>query len=248
MVLVIEGKRIVLRTPEKSDARSIQENLNDKEVSRYTRIIPYPYTLRHARDFIKIAQQQQHRRGGSSREEGYSFGIEIKQTHKIIGVISLTRLDCQNRNAEVGYWLGKKYWGRGLAKEALLGILDFGFGDLKLFRIYANVMHPNTASAKLLEKAGFELEGRMRKSVLKDGEWLDELRYSMLEEEYTTGSYSRLDKFKPQERRLIYYGAGAIAAARCLLSGLTRIRLAKSRFRLTLTTAPLRRGQKRCTR
>ncbi|UVS67869.1 GNAT family N-acetyltransferase [Nitrososphaera viennensis] len=178
VVPVIEGKRIVLRTLEKSDARSIQENLNDKEVSRYTRIIPYPYTLRHARDFIKIAQHF------GSREEDYAFGIEIKETRKIIGVISLARIDYQNRNAEVGYWLGKKYWGRGIAKEALLGILNFGFDNLKLFRIYASVMHPNTASVKLLEKAGFEFEGRMRKSVLKDGKWLDELRYSILEEEY----------------------------------------------------------------
>lgn len=179
MVLAIEGKRIILRTLKKSDAKSIQENLNNKEVSKYTRIIPYPYTLRHAQDFIKIAQQTI----GSSRED-YSFGIEIKETRKIIGVVSLTHIDYQNRNAEVGYWLGKKYWGKGLAKEALFGILNFGFNNLKLFRIYANVMHPNIASVKLLEKAGFKFEGRMRKSILKDGEWLDELRYSILEEEY----------------------------------------------------------------
>ena len=179
VVPVTEGNRIVLRALKKSDAKSIQEKLNDKEVSRYTRIIPYPYTLRHAQDFIKIVQQ----RPGSSREE-YSFGIEIKETRKIIGIISLTHIDYQNRNAEVGYWLGKKYWGKGLAKETLFGILSFGFDNLELFRIYANVMHPNIASMKLLENAGFKFEGRMRKSVLKDGEWLDELRYSILEEEY----------------------------------------------------------------
>lgn len=180
VIPVTEGRRIVLRALKKSDAKSIQENLNDKEVSTYTRVIPYPYTLRHALNFIKISQQHS---GSRSREE-YSFGIEIKESRKIIGVISLTHIDHQNRNAEVGYWLGKKHWGKGLAKEALFGILDFGFDNLKLVRIYANVMHPNTASVKLLEKAGFKFEGRMRKSVLKDGEWLDELRYSILEEEY----------------------------------------------------------------
>jgi RimJ/RimL family protein N-acetyltransferase len=78
----------------------------------------------------------------------------------------------------------KKALGQGAGKRGSLGILSFGFNSLELFRIYANVMHPNMASMKLLEKAGFKFEGRMRKSVLKDGEWLDELRYSILEEEY----------------------------------------------------------------
>ena len=80
--------------------------------------------------------------------------------------------------------MSKKYWGQEIASEALKLILDFGFKKLKLMRFYARVMHPNIASMKLLEKAGFKYEGRMRKHIFKNGKWMDELRYAILREEH----------------------------------------------------------------
>jgi len=101
-------------------------------------------------------------------------------------MIGLMKIDYNNKNAEIGYWLGKKYWGRKIMKEALKLILNFGFKELKLVRIYARVMHPNIASANLLEKSGFKYEGRMRKTTFRKGKWLDDLRYSILREELMT--------------------------------------------------------------
>ena len=69
-------------------------------------------------------------------------------------------------------------------KEAIKLILNFGFKKLKLVRIYARVMHPNISSVKLLEKSGFQYEGRMRRTTLRKGKWMDDLRYSILSNEF----------------------------------------------------------------
>jgi len=177
MELRIEGKQVNLRKLKKSDAQSIYQNAKDFEIARYT-TVPHPYTLNDASDFIRRTHQKMR------KKTDYELGIELKENKKIIGMISLTKINYDNKNAEIGYWLGKKYWGRKIMKEAIRLILNFGFGELKLVRIYARVMHPNIASAKLLEKSGFKYEGRMRKTIFRRGKWFDDLIYSLLREEF----------------------------------------------------------------
>ncbi len=177
MELKIEGKQINLRKLKKSDAPSIFKNVNDKTITKFT-TIPYPYRLKMAYDFIKMTHREMR------KKKVFGLGIELKGTGKIIGMISLMKVDYENRNAEIGYWLGREYWGKKIMKEAVNLILRFGFKKLKLVRIYARVVHPNISSAKLLEKSGFQYEGRMRKTTLADGQWLDDLRYSILDEEF----------------------------------------------------------------
>jgi len=177
MDLKIEGKQINLRKLKKSDAPSIYQNAKDFEIARYT-TLPHPYKLKNAEDFIKITHQK------IRKKKAFELGIELKETKEIIGMISLINLDYDNKNAEIGYWLGKKYWNKKIMKEAVNLILNFGFKKLKLVRIYARVMHPNISSAKLLEKSGFQYEGRMRKANLRRGKWLDDLRYSILSSEF----------------------------------------------------------------
>jgi len=179
MKLRIEGKTINLRKLKRSDSQSIYQNAKDFEIARYT-TLPHPYTLNDALIFIKRTHQKMR------KKTDYELGIELKENKKIIGVISLMKIDYNNKNAEIGYWLGKKYWRRKIMKEAVKLILNFGFKELKLVRIYARVMHPNIASAKLLEKSGFKYEGRMRKTTFRKGKWLDDLRYSILREELMT--------------------------------------------------------------
>ncbi len=177
MHIHIEGDNVNLRKVTKSDAQSIYEYARDKEISRYT-FIPHPYKLRDALRFIRLTHQQI-RKG---RE--YHLGIELKDTDQIVGMVGLAGVNQRDRNAEVGYWLARKYWGRGYATEALRLMLWYGFSELKLIRIWARVMHPNLASARLLENVGFTFEGRLRKSINQNGRWLDELRYAILKEEY----------------------------------------------------------------
>lgn len=173
----VDGDRIALRKVTRADAQSIYEHVRDREISRYT-FIPHPYRLQDALRFIRFAQLQM------KKGQEYHLGIELKSTGGIIGMIGLMRVDCRNRNAEVGYWLGNKYWGRGLAGEALNLMLHFAFREMKLVRVYAHVMHPNHASVRMLEKAGFTLEGCLRKHLLRDGRRLDLLYYGLLKQEY----------------------------------------------------------------
>ena len=175
--MIIKGDRINLRKLRKSDAESIQKHAKDKEISRYT-TLPHPYKLEHAQYFIKLTHKKMR------KKESYEFGIELKGTKKIIGMIGLMNIEFKNKKSELGYWLGKEYWRKGLTTESLGLVLKFGFEELKLEKIYAKVMYPNIASANLLKKNGFKLEGRLRKNTLKNGKLMDDLIYGLLKEEW----------------------------------------------------------------
>lgn len=177
MELKIEGEQINLRKLKRSDAPSIYQNANDKLIAQYT-TLPRPYKLDDAYSFIRKTHQK------LNKNKAFELGIELKETKEIIGMISIAKVDYDNKNAEIGYWLGKKYWRRKIMKEAIKLLLNFGFKKLKLIRIYAKVFHPNISSAKLLEKLDFQCEGRMRKMILKDGKWMDVLVYSILSSEF----------------------------------------------------------------
>ena len=172
----IEGERIKLRKLKLSDAKNIYNNVNDKEVVRWLLRIPHPYTLEDAVKFIRSTHYR------IRKKSGYAFGIELEG--EIIGVVDLFSIDWENRNAELGYWLGRKYWSRGLMTEAVRLILKFAFEDLKLHRVTATLFEENSASRRVLEKTGFKLEGKRRKSRLKFGEWHNELLYGILRSEY----------------------------------------------------------------
>lgn len=156
MKIRIEGKRITLRSLRKSDEFWVAKHANDKEVARYI-TLPHPYSLRDAKKFIKKSKNELRK----SKPKEICCGIELKENKKVIGVMSFV-IDWKNENAEVGYWLGREYWGRGLAREALLLLLEYGFKKLKLKKIYARVHEPNVRSAKLLERVGFKIEGKLR--------------------------------------------------------------------------------------
>lgn len=178
MPLKIEGNKINLRSLKRSDAYSIYKYAKDKAIGRYT-LLPQPYRLKHAKGFIERTHK-------NLREKTYfEFGIELKETGEIIGMMSLLHVDFPGKKAEVGYWLAKKYWGQGIAGEALNLALNFAYKNLKLNRIYAMVMSPNTGSIKLLEKCfGFELEGRLKNHCFRNNRFMDDLRFALFKQEY----------------------------------------------------------------
>ena len=103
----------------------------------------------------------------------------------VIGGIGLGRAmpgiqNVQKHVAEIGYWLAEEYWNRGIATEALVALTEWGFRELELRRIWAGVFARNTASVRVLEKAEFEFEGRMRARYFRDGMFLDGLLYAKL--------------------------------------------------------------------
>ena len=88
--------------------------------------------------------------------------------------------DVHRRSANVGYWLGEPYWGRGIATGALRAFTEFAFAEFDLVRIDANVYEWNPASARVLEKSGYECEGRLRRSITKDGQTIDQWLYAIV--------------------------------------------------------------------
>jgi RimJ/RimL family protein N-acetyltransferase len=168
MTPLIKGKQLNLRPLQKSDAQDIYENANDPVIAKYT-TIPQPYTLQMAEEFILKAQKN------LKVQESYELGIE--HSGRIVGMMSLMHVNREDRNAEIGYWVGQRFHGRGIGSEALALMLE-------LERIYARVFHPNETSAKLLERAGFKYEGRSRRTKCKNGEWMDDLNYAILRNEF----------------------------------------------------------------
>jgi [ribosomal protein S5]-alanine N-acetyltransferase len=171
----IVTKRLILRPPILKDAADIADNANNLNVSRYTARVPYPYTVKEAKGFIKFCQK-------NAKDNLYNFGIILKSSGKLVGMIGLMALDTFTAKADVGYWLGQKYWRMGIATEALEAIVKFAFRKLKFVRLQADVAVENKASVKLLKKVGFKKEGLKRKGgrAKSTGKWHNTYLFGLL--------------------------------------------------------------------
>jgi len=129
---------------------------------------PHPYTLENARAFLARATTQ---------DPVTYFAIATPE--EAIGGIGITlNQDVHRLTAEMGYWLGEPFWDKGIMTETVECFTDFAFERFGLVRIYAEPYASNRASCRLLEKAGFELEGRLRSSVIKEGRIGDQFLYA----------------------------------------------------------------------
>ncbi|MFZ1685573.1 MAG: GNAT family N-acetyltransferase [Candidatus Zixiibacteriota bacterium] len=171
--------RFVFQPVKSSDAAVLVRHLRDIRITRYT-YIPHPYTVSHARQFVRRAQRL--RRLG----KGVILNIVDRESNQIIGAIGVMSIDWTNRKTEFGYWLAREYWGKGVMTEATRLFVKYAFETLKLERLYAHVFSPNIASQRVVEKIGFRLEGIIRRANLHRGRWLDSHLYSMLRSEYLT--------------------------------------------------------------
>jgi ribosomal-protein-alanine N-acetyltransferase len=163
----------VLRAWKQGDELSLVRHANSRRIWRNLRdAFPHPYTLADAKGWIETA---------NPTEPITNFAIVVDDA--AVGAIGLVlKEDVFRRSAEIGYWLGEEFWGRGIVTEAVRAVTDYAFTTFDLCRVYAGVFEWNPASMRLLEKAGYEFECRMRKSVTKDGETIDELIYAIVRE------------------------------------------------------------------
>lgn len=174
----LKGKRIKIRKHRISDATDIFLNIKDKEISKWTCSIPYPYPEKEAIDFIKRAHKKY------TKKQEFNFAIALVRTDSVIGGIGLRNIDFDNKSAEVGYWIGKKFWGKGYTSEALMLALDFAFRKVKLNRVWAKVFEQNKASVKVLQNCNFTKEALMRQSKFRYSKWHNEFIYSILRKEF----------------------------------------------------------------
>jgi RimJ/RimL family protein N-acetyltransferase len=163
---IIKTKDFTLRPPKMEDASSLARHVNDKEVARNTLAIPYPYQLKDAKSWLKRTTQAWRKQN----PEKLNFLIEIDG--EAVGAIGLEDLH-QHHKAELGYWLARKHWGKQIMTRAINEVTKFGFNELKLKRITAQVFTFNSASKRVLEKNGFKEEGLLRKEAKKDNKYLD---------------------------------------------------------------------------
>lgn len=165
-MIEIKSKRFILRPLKKGDAESIAKHANNKIVSKNTATIPHPYGLSDAEDWIKEKLIQYKVKNFAD----VVWAIEIDG--EACGAIGLHKIR-ESHKAEVGYWLGEKYWRQGIMTEAVKLVVKYGFKKFKLKRIWALVFVFNEGSKRVLEKAGFELEGICKKEAKKGNKYID---------------------------------------------------------------------------
>ena len=178
MIPTLKGKLVNLRQLKRSDAAIFQRYANNRDVAYYLEALPSPYTMAEAYKWVKTTHSL------ARKKIGYGFGIEEIASGEIVGMIGLRNINTKDRNAEVGYWIGKPFWNRGYGGEALPLILRYAFKELRLRRLYAIVHSQNIASSKILEKTGFIREGIWRKASFKNNRWRDVYGYGILKSEF----------------------------------------------------------------
>jgi ribosomal-protein-alanine N-acetyltransferase len=166
----LECPRLLLRPWRIGDESALVHHANNRNIWRNLRDrFPNPYTLHHAVQWIRLVEAQ--------GEPPTSFAIVLDS--EPIGGIGIERFADVNRNvAEIGYWLSQEHWGKGYATEAVQRITRYAFETFDLERLEAGVFEWNPASCRVLEKAGYRFEARLRRSVVKDGQTIDRLIYA----------------------------------------------------------------------
>ena len=165
----------IVRSYRPYDGPALVKYANNPRVAGMLRdMFPHPYTLANAEAWLYHVEQQP--------VETY---FAIVRNDECIGGIGLNlQGDVSRMSAEIGFWLGEPFWGQGIATEAVRALLKYGFETLNLNRIQGNLFESNLATRCVLKKNGFVKEGRLRKSVIKNGEIMDQLVYAILREEF----------------------------------------------------------------
>jgi ribosomal-protein-alanine N-acetyltransferase len=167
MQFVLE--RCTVRPWRLDDAQSLAKHANNRKIWLEVRdLFPHPYTIQNAHEFLQRT---------TSEQSAMKFCIEIEGA-AVGGIGVHPGEDVHRHTATVGYWLGEEFWGRGIMTDVVIAVTDFCSDNFPLRRISAEVFSNNPASSRVLEKAGFTFEGRLKYHVLKDGELLDSLLYA----------------------------------------------------------------------
>jgi ribosomal-protein-alanine N-acetyltransferase len=162
--------KIELRKLRIFDTEELTKAINNKEIIPYLDSNrKYPISLDYAKKSII-----------KSIKDKKNYKKAIIVDGKFIGTISLYNPNKNKKIFEIGYFIARPYWNKGIATKAVKEMCNFGFKKLKLKRIWADTQSNNPASARVLEKAGFKLEGRKRKSIYKKGKYFDELIFGRL--------------------------------------------------------------------
>ena len=168
------NKEVELTALYTDDAEALAAIANNYNVARYLRDnFPFPYTIDHARDFIKLMN-----------DGNVQSVFAVRYQGEIAGVAGVNLLSgVERKTCEMGFWLGEPFWGKGIASEVCRQLTHFAFTYYDIVRITAQVAAPNKSSSRVLRKNGFRKEACLRKAFHKDGHDYDLLIYGLLKEE-----------------------------------------------------------------
>ena len=169
--------RLILRSLTLKDAADVQRLVGEYDVASTLPNMPHPYEDGMAEAWIHSCYER------FEKDEALNFAITLRTDKKFIGGIAL-RLNQENKNGELGYWIGKPYWNRGYATEAAKAVVAYGFEVLKLNRIHAYHFKRNVASGRVLEKIGMHYEGCRRQHIKKWGNFEDIMGYGILKADF----------------------------------------------------------------
>jgi RimJ/RimL family protein N-acetyltransferase len=163
---------VSIRPWQPGDEQALCEIADNRRIWRnLANAFPHPYERAHADYWVEVAN--------ANPDAACHFAVLLGD--EITGGVGFERLrDLRCRTAEIGYWIGEPFWGRGIATTALLAATAYAFDHYDFTRAQASVLDWNPASCRVLEKAGYTLEGRLRASAFKDGEVCDQLIYARL--------------------------------------------------------------------
>jgi RimJ/RimL family protein N-acetyltransferase len=157
--------KVILREWKKSDAEGLAKIANNKKIWDNVRDrLPYPYTKKDAKEWLALVKSQ---------KTVTTFCVEVDG--EMVGSIGFTlREDVYRKNAEIGYFVGQEFWGKGIATEAIRQIVEYIQKNFDVIRIYAEVFEYNKASMRALEKNGFYLESIRKKGAIKNDMIIDD--------------------------------------------------------------------------
>ena len=178
----LRTERLLLRDFRIADAKEVQRLAGAKEVAIGT-FVPHPYEDGIPESWIE-AQKKEFEEGSIT-----NFAITTAATDTLIGSIGLI-LGGQHQRGQLGYWIGVPYWNQGYCTEAVLAVLDYGFYELNLNRIWAPHFKSNPASGRGLQKAGLKYEGRQREHYKRFGRYEDAELYGLLKGEYESSLFA----------------------------------------------------------
>jgi len=173
----IETSRLILRGISAEDADDFYEVYSNPEVMRYWSTLPLP-------DRDAAVQQITEIHEGFERRVMLKWGIVLRAGNKLIGTVTIFHPDFAHRRAELGYALGRAYWGAGYMQETLNAMLDYAFTALNMHRIEADVDPRNAASIRILERMGFQREGYLRERWQVGGVIQDAFFYGLLKPDW----------------------------------------------------------------
>lgn len=157
------------------DSQDVAHYANNKKIAANLRnVFPYPYTLEDAEGYVRSCVE--------NNEERQLCRAIVVDGHVAGSVGIFCQTDVYEKSAELGYWLAEEFWGNGIMTKAVKQLCREAFEKFDIIRIYAEPFAYNTGSRRVLEKAGFSLEGIMKKGVYKNGQIYDYCMYALLKD------------------------------------------------------------------